>query len=173
MQTDESPAAVAEAITVAILSTLRPVLEIVLPEILADHSAHYVALRAFFMEPQDSYSFEDLAALWEISVEDVREVFSDEPAESKRVLPVTWANALWTGVTYNYFRPVDVERALGADFARVRPQSWLTVPLLIHVPRFMVDTLCSGERSQSASVEQFLFDLFQREHPEAFGKSRS
>lgn len=171
MQTDESPAAVAESIAVAILSTLRPVLEIELLEILADRSAHFLALRAFFLEPQDTWSVEELAALWEISVEDVREVFSDELAESKRALPVTWANALWTGVTYNYFRPIDVERALGADFARMRPESWLTVPLLIHVPRFMVDTLWSGERSQSASVEQFLFESFQREHREAFGKS--
>ncbi|HJQ36234.1 MAG TPA: hypothetical protein VKB93_03755 [Thermoanaerobaculia bacterium] len=160
---------------------LRVILETVLPHVVADIHEYHAGIRRFFLEPHDTYTLDELAALWQISREDVDEILghklatwaTDHP-DDPDALRITWADALRTSLSYNFFRPIDVERALGADFGRVRPESWRTVPLLIHVPRFMVETLdfdgvmSPSGRTPAARVEQYLFDLFPGEHRMAF-----
>jgi hypothetical protein len=161
----------------ALLDVLRVVLETALPQVVTDEHEYHAGMRRFFLEPRDTYTLDELAALWRISGEDVREVFTDELADWQTAhsnkpgaLRVAWRDALRTSLSYNFFRPIDVERALGADFGRVRPDAWRTVPLLIYVPRFMVETVdfdgvtsASGQ-TQAARIEQYLFDLFPDEH---------
>jgi hypothetical protein len=178
---DDLDGAITDATFGKLLDILRALLELALPQSVEDDSAYLAGLRRFFLERQDAYSLAELAVLWRISVEDVREVFEKELADWARAnphdpdgLPIHWADALRTSITYNIFRPIDVERALAADFDRVRSSSWRTVPLLIYVPRFMVDALefdgvmASYERPPSARIEQYLFDLFPYEHRQEF-----
>ena len=123
-------------------------------------------IRRFFLQPQETYSLGELAALWRISVECVREICCDKAPDALRI---AWADALEAAITFTLFRPVDVERALGSQFGRVRSELWRTVPLHIYVPRFIVQAIeFDGVRTQSARIEKFLFDLFPQEYPSAF-----
>jgi len=170
--------AIAEGALEKLLDLLRVLLEVALPHALDDDRGHLIDIRRFFLEPRESYSVGQLAALWRSSADDVRDLYHDELGDADADDPessrIAWADAVGTSIAFNLLRPYDVERALGADFNRVRPDSWRTIPLLIHLPRFMVDALafegslpCSN-RTQSARLEQFLFALFPDEHRTTF-----
>jgi len=178
---DPQQSGVVDAALRKLLGVLQIFLPAALSEAVEDDQAYHAGIRRFFLEPKDAYSLDELAAFWRISSEDVREVFSDELANWAKSHPhspdafrVGWHDALRTSLSYNFFRPIDVERALGPDFSRVRPDAWYTVPLLIYVPRFMVAALefdgvmSSSKRAQAARIEQYLFDLFPDQHRKAF-----
>lgn len=140
-------------------------------------AADLSSIRRFFLEPGDAYSFTDLARLWRVDAEQVREIFSDgsnaQEVEDPAAATVAWVDALGTGVAYNLLRPYDVERALGAEFRRFRPEAWRTVPVLLHLPAFVAAAIASDAFLQPAltlpeQVEQFVLECFRREHRGSF-----
>jgi len=165
-------------------AALRDVLEAVLPAVVEHDTESITAIRRFLLEPQETYSVEDLAALWRIPSEDIRDIYHDELAGWAEAHPaqpgclrVTRADAVGTGLMFNLLRPFDVERALGDDFNRVRPDSWRTVPVLIWLPRFIADALPSDVHHSSSQhlaehVERFILELFEGEHTRAFAAAQ-
>ncbi|HYR29317.1 MAG TPA: hypothetical protein VEU30_12680 [Thermoanaerobaculia bacterium] len=105
-------------------------------------------IRRFFIHPQPSYSLGELARLWRIEVDDVCAIFADELASAGRVhdtdaFRVTRDDALGAATVFHLFRPIEVERALGAAFDRVRAAHWRTVPIVVHLPRYLTDVIMS------------------------------
>lgn len=141
-----------------------------------DDTEHIERIRRFYLQPRETYSIPDLAALWQIAVDDVRDVYHDEIAkwenangltgkDTKNSLEIKWAKAVHTTAIYGLLRPYDIERALGDDFVNVRTEGWRTVPILIHLPRFVARALDATpavpRRSATAHrVEQMLFECF-------------
>lgn len=156
--------------------SLRIGIEIALRAAIADDRQYLQKIRAFFTQPTDAYTLEDLAALWSIPATELRDVFHDEvdrwtethPDAPDRCL-ITREDALRAVDMFGIVRPVDVERALGSDFVRLRPPSCRTVPLLIYLPRFVVDAVLADrdrgdEWSADARIEQFIRDCVASEH---------
>lgn len=169
--------AVEEASLRKLLDLLRPLLEIVLPHSVEDDHADLAGIRRFFLEPQTAYTLEELAALWRISRSAVRDVFVDEleawrvaDSSASDAFRVLWEDAWRASISYKLFRPFAIERALGADFTQVLTESWRTVPLVIHMPRFMVDVFAfdrarsACNSTPSARIEHYLFDHFHEIH---------
>lgn len=133
---------------------------------------HLAAIRRFFLEPQEWYSLEELAVLWRLHADDVRDIYHDQllrraesNADGAASIRIAWADAVGTSVTFNILRPFDIERALGPDFTRARPETWQTVPILIHVPRFIAEAIaldaCIPPRLPlDVRIEQLLVELF-------------
>jgi hypothetical protein len=161
--------------------TVLDLVEAVLPYVVHEDDDGYLAeIRRFLLEPQESYSVEELAGLWRIPRGDMENVYRDErldwasahPAEAERVR-ISWAEAVSTALAFHLVRPYDVERALGPDFNRVRPDSWRTIPVLIRLPAFITDALQSGgtispSQTLAEHVERFILELFEGEHRRAF-----
>ena len=107
----------------------------------------FTDIRRFYLLPQPAYSLDDLARLWRVPLDDVQAIYSDALHEAGLHGPdaaafrVTFEDAVGASRVYHVYRAVDVEEALGEDFERVRPGRWRTVPLQIHLPRFIVDRL--------------------------------
>lgn len=106
-----------------------------------DDEPHLERIRRFFLRPQETYSIEELASLWRIDSDDVRDIHHDELSRratlnQERAGPprIARADAVATTVSYNILRPFDVERALGAEFSHARGEAWRTTPILVHVP---------------------------------------
>jgi hypothetical protein len=57
---------------------LGGLLQPVLAQTLEDDREHLAAIRRFFLEAQDTYSLDELAALWRIHPDDVRDVYYDQ-----------------------------------------------------------------------------------------------
>jgi hypothetical protein len=179
-RSDDGQGTAGDATVRKLLDMLRPLLEIVLAHSVENDQVYLAGIRRFFLEPQATYTLYELAALWRVNVRNVRGVFADELAAWREAsasacdtFRVSWKDAQRVSITYNFVRPFDVERALGADFERVWTASWRIVPLVIYVPRFMMDVLAfegvtSSNRTPSARIEQYLFDLFADEHHEKF-----
>lgn len=113
---------------------------------LTDDAEHLADIRLFFVAPRDSYSVRELSAIWRVPIGDVKDLFHDALMDSARALDheeveprIQWADALGASTSFGLFRPSDVERALGEDFLRYRSDRWRTVPVLIHLPQFVVD----------------------------------
>jgi len=170
-----------------LLGGLLPAL---LTQAIEEDAEHLAAIRAFFLDPRDHYSLEELAALWRMQVDDVRNIYHDEllrqdepgvcvPDRSHwngpRALEaeptkadfgqVAWIDAIGASVVLNLIRAFDIERALGADFSHVRPEAWRTVPFLIHIPQFIADALAADAcippgLAVHLRIEQFLIELF-------------
>lgn len=149
-------------------SRLQPVLA----QTLEDDGEHLEAIRRFFLDPQDTYTLEELAVLWQIHPDDVRDIHYDqlvqyaEPdGEAVQSMRIAWADAICASVTFGILRPFDIERALGSDFTRARPEKWRTVPILIHLPRFIAEAIALDASippkvALPVRVEQFIVELF-------------
>lgn len=112
-----------------------------------DGADRFNDIRHFFLSPRERYSLGDLMAIWRIPLDDMLAMFSDtlDAADGGQSNPaafeVSAAEAHETAAVFSVFRPIEVEQALADDFERVRPAQWRTIPLVVHVPRFVVDTL--------------------------------
>lgn len=101
-----------------------------------------------------------------MTLDDVCAIFSDElgrasinaePAEVR----VSWADAERVTSCFQLFRPIDVEVALGDQFDRVRGSRWRTIPIIIFLPRYIVDALrqiplVAGSESLTSRAERLV-----------------
>ena len=112
-----------------------------------DHRDLFADIRRFYLFPEPAYSLTDLAILWRIPLDDVQAIYSDALHQAGQHGPdaaafrVTFEDAVGAARVYHVYRAVDVEEALGEAFERVRSSRWRTVPVEIHLPRFIVDRL--------------------------------
>lgn len=130
-------------------------------------------IRRFYLEPDEFYSLADLAKVWRVPLDDVCLMFSDELARAAGdadvgSFRVSWANALGAATVFHVFRAVDIERALGDDFDRVRSDRWRTVRIEVHIPRFVADAIAKmplvpSPHSLAARVERFLCEQAEAE----------
>jgi hypothetical protein len=151
---------------------LGGLLQPVLAQTLEDDGEHLAAIRRFFLEPQDTYSLEELAALWRIHPDDVRDIYYDQLVQcaepggrAVESMRIAWTDAVGTSVTFGILRPFDIERALGSDFTRARPEMWRTFPILIHLPRFIAEAIALDASippkvGLPVRIEQFIVELF-------------
>jgi hypothetical protein len=122
--------------------------------------------QAIFLAAEEAYSIPELAALWQVYEEDVRAVFHDELASPTATDDrIAWALVLRASVGLCMLRPLDVERALGGDFTRVRPETWKTVSVVVHVPTFVTEALTTepalpADLPLNVRIEQLLVELF-------------
>src|SRR5690349_3660915 len=131
----------------------------------SDERSHLDGIRRFFLQPQKTYSTSELAALWGVPEEDVYAVFHDELERSTPSACIGWESAVGASVRFSMLRPLDIEHALGPDFVRVRTGGWRTVPILVHVPAFVVDALlCEPSLPPDlpidVRIEQLLVEVF-------------
>lgn len=135
------------------------------------NAAHLALIRSFFLEPQSSYTFTELALLWQVPVEVVHDIYEDRcpaDADAAHGSSIPWVDAVGTSITFNLLRPYDVERALGAEFSLVRSEEWRTIPILIRLPRFVLNAVAARaslrpDTSASLQVEQFILELLSDE----------
>lgn len=135
-----------------------------------DAHARLSMIRSFFLEPQPTYTFADLARLWQVPVTVVQDIYEERcvsqlaGTDSAQGLHVPSDDAVGTTISFNLLRPYDVERALDAEFTKIRSDEWKTVPLLIRLPRFALHTvaarasLCS-DPSASVQIEHFIVEV--------------
>jgi hypothetical protein len=147
-------------------------IEIALRFAVEDDDDYLRDLRTFYLRPRENYSIEELAAIWRTSCEQVRDVFHDEIDRWADAHPdaadaplISWREAADANDAFAIARAFDVERALGDHFSRVRAPGWRTVPLLLHLPRFIIDAISSeagtpSDRTLAACVERFVLDSF-------------
>jgi hypothetical protein len=140
----------------------------------AFNARRIAAIRRFFLDPSETYSVGELAEVWQIPAQTVEAIYEDEIAawearpEGKRgSFAVRWADAVGTAVALALYRPMEIEMALGADFARARPGDWCVRPLVIGLPRRLLDTIASESilpptLSIEARIEQLLLLIMQR-----------
>jgi hypothetical protein len=122
---------------------------LVLSECEREDEALLADIRKFYLEPQPEYSLPELAALWRISEDDARHIYSDElhrwldvnedqPASG---FLVRWEDAVGATTVFHLFRDHDVEQALREDFPRLRSETLRTIPVLVRVPGVTLDRL--------------------------------
>ena len=147
------------------------IIEGILPDVLHDEQ-DLANIRRFLLQPQDTYSIDELALVWRITRDEVSAIYHDEllahPGEPES-LRIAWRNAVVTTVAFHLFRPFDIEVALGADFGRALSESWRTMPVLIRLPRAVVDAIENEPRiadrnDLAAHIEQFILQLFEEQH---------
>ena len=158
-------------------SSVERILHVALLEAIEHDEEHLKAIRAFFLQPRERYSLDELAALWRVRQQDVLDVFHDritgwEPAghPGADTLRIEWADAVGTTITFNLLRPYDIERALGPDLENVRAERWRTVPVLIRIPRFVADAFALDPSippglALAERVEHVLLEFFTTEDP--------
>lgn len=126
-------------------------------------------IRTFFDGGIASYSLLDLSALWRIPVADVCAIFNEQltaawiDSESAASFSVQWIDAVSAATVFNLFRAIEVERALGSDLGRLRSEACRTTPLLVHLPRFVIEAiqriaLVPSAGSLEARTERFIAD---------------
>jgi len=165
-------------------TTIRRVIESLLPELVRDPEQHLCDIRRFFLDPQQTYTFDDLARLWGISIDDVHDIYHDElfeqaHDESSEAQPhrVSWVDAIGASRTFNLLRPFDIDIALGEDFGRVQSENWRTIPILIRLPRFIAQTITNvpsaalRSRSLAVRIEQFVLELYESEYQREYWRS--
>jgi hypothetical protein len=135
---------------------------------LTDDTDHLDAIRRFFLHPLESYSVDDLAALWQVHPNDVRDIYFDQLRASAVTdcspMRISWADALGSSTTFNMLRPFDIERALGADFTQARTEMWRTVPILIHLPQFIADAVALDASIPATLAFDLRIERFVLEH---------
>jgi hypothetical protein len=152
---------------------LEELLELSLLQGAGEDDDHLADIRRFFLDPWDSYSLHDLAALWRITVDDAADICHDEIAQWEQQpesgpFRLAWAKAVGTTIRFALLRPYDVERALDDRFVEARSERWKTIPVVIRLPRFLADAFelhpCALSRLALAHrVEQILLELFATE----------
>lgn len=134
----------------------------------------FADIRRFYLFPEPSYALADLATLWRVSLDDVGAIFSDtlhaarQHGSDPAAFRVHAADAVAASSAYYVYRAADVEEALGEDFERVRSSRWRTVPIQLHLPRFIVDRLTAipfvpSRESLSARAERLLCEAVEAE----------
>lgn len=158
---------------------VQGLLEIALAEVIEEDDEHLAEIRRFFLQPQETYSMKELAALWRLSLDDVRDVYHDEISrweesngregvETYEAMPIRWAKAVGTTGIFGLLRPFDVERALGHDFSNVRTERWRTVPVVIRLPHFVanafeLDASIPRRLALAHRIERILVECFTPE----------
>ena len=156
---------------------LEQTLEVTLRDAVEIDEEYLADLRRFFLEPPESHSIRELAALWRITIEDARDIYHDEIARFEApegaadsaddVVRVDWANATLTAALFGLLRSFDIERALGLEFVKTRTaEPWRAIPILIRIPRFVADAIGSETSiprtlSVAHRVERLLIDIFR------------
>lgn len=143
------------------------IIGVALQNVIEEDETHLEEIRRFFLRPKETYSIEELANLWRVRPDDVRDIYHDEISkEGASDNPrISWADAVAAGVNFNILRPFAVERALGAEFADARTEAWRTVPILVHLPQFIVDDLADqpsipAKLSVDVRLEQIILEVF-------------
>lgn len=152
---------------------LAPLVEIALRTSIEADDEYLQRVRDVYLTPKRTYSFDDLATQWAVPAEEVRDMFYDEllareesHPEATDDLRIAWADAVTASIVFGIVRPVDVELALGDDSLRVLPAEWRTVPILLHLPRFVTDAIAreaGADRTDillPARIEALLLDLY-------------
>jgi len=147
-----------------------------------DYSEHLAAIRRLFLRPPEFYSLDELAALWRVDENDVRDIYHDEIARSGDER-IAWPDVVGASIRFTMLRPVDIERALGLDLPRVLSEAWRTAPVVIHLPRFVAEAVAlepsvPADLSISTRVERMLMELYGNHQTReggivAFGEGRS
>lgn len=139
---------------------------------ITDDSDHLDAIRRFFLEPKEACSIDELAELWQVHPDDVRDIYFDQLSASGVIdcgsVRIPWTDTLEASITFNMLRPFDVERALGADFKQARTEMWRTVPILIHLPKFITDAVALYASIPATLAIDLRIERFVLEH---FAKS--
>ena len=130
-----------------------------------DERSRLDAIRSFFLQPQETYSVAELSILWRVHDDDVLSIFHDELMRAGPHDRIAWAVALGASVHFGLLRPLDVEHALDAEFPRVRPGSWRTVPVVVHLPAFVMAAIARepclpSDLPLDVRIEQLLIELF-------------
>jgi hypothetical protein len=135
---------------------------------ITDDTDHLDAIRRFFLQPLEAYSIDELAALWQVHPDDVRDIYFDQlrsPAATHCTsIRIPWADAVAASITFNMLRPFDIERALGADFTQARTDMWRTVPILIHLPQFIADAVARDASIPATLALDLRIERFVLEH---------
>lgn len=140
--------------------------------LLAGDVSRFDAIRRFFLDPSETYSTAELAALWQIPAAAVEALFEEEIATWKeqhsaaQPFRVRWADAVGMAIALTIYRPLEIELALGEDFSCARPEHWRVRPLLIALPQWTLDTIASESTlpatlSIEARVEQLLLMILR------------
>jgi hypothetical protein len=131
-----------------------------------------VAIRRFFLYSRERYTLRDLAQIWRVPEDVVVAMFFDELNAARRngANPLTFEvsadDAMEAANAFHVFRAIEVEQALADDFESARRDDWRTIPLVVHLPLFVADSL--GEYpflpdpgSLAARAERLLFEFLQ------------
>ena len=159
-----------------VAATAGEIIEAMLADMIRQDDQHLGDIRRFLLEPQESYVLEELATLWRISHDDVRAIYHDELLEwtGQEPLRIRWANAVATTISFNLFRPFDIEMAVAGALDRARSAKWRTIPVLIRVPRVIAERLRTqphpnGDHATLAvHAERFIMESFYAEFRRAF-----
>lgn len=143
------------------------IIGVALQSVIEEDETHIEEIRRFFLRPKENYSVDELANLWGVDAGDIRDIYHDElskegVADNPRV---SWADAAAAGVNFNILRPLAVERALGAEFVHARTEAWRTVPILVHLPQFIVDDVVDqpsipAKLPVDVRLEQVILEVF-------------
>lgn len=99
-------------------------------------------IKQFYLCPEPSYTLGELAAIWRIPVDDVRDIVFDPLRTcADDTFRVGWDDAARAAHAFHVFRPVEIELVLGEHYERARGNRWRTVPVVVHLPRWVVDAL--------------------------------
>jgi len=130
-----------------------------------DCTERLTAIRSFFLEPRPTYSIDELASLWNIETNDVRDLYSDLLSETHPTgkAAIEWADALGACTLFGIFRPIEIERALGVEFGRLWSEDWRTEPVLLHLPQYVREALLQEAvlpqtRTLEGRIEQLLLE---------------
>jgi hypothetical protein len=125
-------------------------------------------IRRFYLLPPESYSLAELAEVWHVSLDDVRAMYFDRLGETRddAMIRIEWMDAVKTAAAFHVYRPVDVEYALGIDFARVYGEAYRTVPVLVCLPRHIIDRVRTrpfvpAPETIAARVERIIFEALE------------
>lgn len=152
LREDEQPVAGADAVMERFIAHLADygILESALAaSTRADDKLWESDIAGFLLNPLVAYSLHELAALWRLSMEDVLSIFRDDITEAydrsygipRELMRVMSYDAMRAAVLFNVMPAYDVERALGRQFARVRPKEWRTRPVLLRLPQWLIERI--------------------------------
>jgi hypothetical protein len=135
---------------------MADVVRLVVAEREADEK-HRTDIRRFFLEPQEFYTVRNLAQLWRVSEETIRNIWADEidrwlDSNALDTFRIAWTDAVGASATFHVFRPYDIECAFGDEFQRVFPKSQRTVAILIRIPLSVVATYLQRTFQESARL---------------------
>lgn len=127
------------------------------------------AIRRFYFCPQPSYTLAELASLWRIRLGEACAIFADELFRERGVsadpdyFRVTHEHALRAVRNFHVFRWVDIETALGEHFNQTIGEDLRTIPITVHLPRYVVYSIRATPfvveaDSLSERVERLLCD---------------
>ena len=158
---------------------VETLVDLAVTEAMSEDDLRVAEIREFFLQPHEAYSLAELACLWRISLDEARAVYHDEilqwedshgreGAQTSRVMQIRWPKAMGMTVAFGFLRSVEIERALGKEFMNARSERWRTVPILLHLPRFVaaafeLDAAIPPTLALAQRIEQILLEFFGTE----------